>query len=153
MERILTTRQRRRLARKMEREQPLFAFVLLCEMVTDYSVETFIRDIQPTKRSKYRKGKSIKLVRARHELHQELVRLLDVKNPSNKTVTHLMLNHENKTKPFIFRKKIGEETFRVVFDRNWPLTLVRQTASELLSIKTIEELNARWKEITRWSAV
>lgn len=49
------TRARRRIARKLWKTQPLFAYQILNNALSDYSHEEFSRDIRPTKGS--RKGK------------------------------------------------------------------------------------------------
>ena len=147
----LTTRKRRRLARKFYKEEPLFAFHRISEMVSDYNLTLFIRDIKPTQKSKFRKSKIRKQVPARWEFHQEMVRSLNVKKPSNKLITKILLNHENKAKAFPYKRKFGEKTFLRLLPVEWNLTQVRSTILEMEKIKDLEALQQYWKEATKYS--
>src|SRR5687768_6829976 len=64
------TRKRRRLARRLIKEQPLFAFEWLSSKIPRYDLSTFNRDTRPTTG---RRSKARRILSARIELHNALL--------------------------------------------------------------------------------
>lgn len=134
------TRKRRRLARRLIKDQPLFAFSVLATHIPGYQVKTFQRDIRPVKGRKA-KGRRIS---ARRELHAALLEKLDITNPQNRIVTKILLNWENLSKPFTFQK-FG---MSYKFPRDWSLNQVQRTSLAMLKISSAAELEAFWNNQT-----
>lgn len=138
------TSKRRRLARRLSKEQPLFAFHILDSLITGYTAATFLRDSRPTKS---RAGKR-QLPNARMELHQELIDRILVGTANSKSVNQLHLNWANRTKPFTF-VKFGE---RYRFPNRWPLAKVRACSLEMYKINTREDLDSYWSKTTSFGS-
>jgi hypothetical protein len=140
------TRKRRRLARRLNAEQPLFAFDILRSQMPGYDVFTFDRDCWPTRKQK---GKR-KPISARMELHNLLISKLDPTKPSNKLVTKIMLNWENINKPF--KIEFRKHQLIYTFPKHMALSHVQRIAMTMQTLQTIHELDEYWKKNTSYGA-
>lgn len=136
------TRKRRRLARRLFKEQPLFAFHILSQLIKDYSVTTFIRDIRPTRGTP---GKS-RPKSARMEFHDELLQKVKSGDIDNKTVTRLHINWEHRSKPFTYH------AFGIIytFPRNWRLKQIRHAAIQMQQAKDLQALDKIYDQLTSY---
>jgi hypothetical protein len=136
------TRKRRRLARRLITEQPLFAFPILSALITGYDLAMFNRD---TRLTKQRKTNDLQSNSARMEFHNEL--LLKLKDAlDNKIVTRLMLNWSNIQRPFVFTNIVLG--VRYTFPKKWSLSKIRTASKEMSKLQTLKELDAYWDAAT-----
>jgi len=134
------TRKRRRLARRLAKEQPLFAYLIMCKLIKGYKLSSFNRDSKATKsfRAKH------KVQSARKEFHEELVTKIHAGPIENKVITRLHLNWNHKTKPFTFFRFGVTYTF----PRSWSLKQIRQASLQMQQAQDLTSLDKLFDNLT-----
>jgi hypothetical protein len=145
--RLLNIRRIRK-ARRLFKQQPLFAYVLLCEIYTDYSYVNFLEDLRYRKQPKKRKGKSALQRYGRYDRIQQLIERYRATGNIDYAIAAKRLR-DLLTKPYRVWYRCEGVTVEVCFSALVPLIQIENLVLRLKSAQTQGEAEALVKEFTK----
>ena len=146
-ERLFNIRRIRK-ARRLFRQQPLFAFALMCEVYTDYTYFNFLDDLRYRKAPKKRKGKAALQRYGRFDRVQQLMeRYKETRNLDDAIAAKRL--RDLMTKPYRVWYRCEGVTVEVCFSPLIPLIQIENLVLRLKSVQTGEEAQGLVAEFSR----
>lgn len=141
--------RRKRKARRVWKQQPLFAFSLLAAEFPDYTPEAFIKDVRITndKKSKFKKTSL-----ARYGRYPVLMNLL-AKWKRDRDVSiglEILKLRRNMTKPYRLVVTFEKKQWCFEYPATYAVTTMEKLVTAADSAKNLEEFKEKEKNITRY---
>ncbi len=130
--------RRLRKARRLFKQQPLFAYYLMCETYTDYCYTDFLADLRYRKPPKKRKGKSVLY---RYGRYSRIVKLMEHYNQTKDLDFAIAAKRlrDMLTKPYRVWYKCEGVSVEVCFSPLIPLVQIENLVLRLKTVHTEQE--------------
>lgn len=142
--------RRKRKAKRLFRDVPLFAFNLLNDEIGNYSYDQFSIDITYRKPRKKRKSRSPLVRYGRFkEIQKHLGNWYATKDPSYLLIAQQLRNRI--TQPYRMQIRVGQEFYEFTFDPTYSIDLIREINQ--IKFNSLEEFNAKKDSILKFSNI
>lgn len=139
-ERLAAIRRMRR-ARRLYRQQPLFAYHILCGIYPGYSHEKFMEDLRYRRPPKHRRGRNSL---TRYGRYARMEQLADRYQQTGNTEDALqaMRLRRNMTKPYRVMAKVGKVRLEYTFSPLVPIRHIEELVGRLAACRSEDEADS-----------
>lgn len=141
--------RRIRKARRLFKQEPMFAYSRMCAIYPGYSHEAFIDDLRMRKPKKKKKGKPFFLRYGRYGKMMQLIEQYKQTGDVDFAYKAKLLK-DRIMEPYCFAYKVGDIVRNMFFSPMIPLEQIENLSKRLAGLQTIEEADRIVAEFSKY---